>query len=192
LAKSGSQSHRRKKWLVLVELQKKKGANRGAHTPRERAASPPAVAPERAQIRQAENDLKDREARYRDSSQKLTSDLRLELQRIKRVLSSTSDLQSVVIIAKAVRELIPQIESARKYLPNLPPLKSPNLVGNEDPITKVKKSTLPRVLELENIIDSVIVLITGSAGLEQLLEFSGIISPCLSVLQGVTTALNLS
>jgi len=55
----------------------------------------------------------------------------------------------------------------------------------------VKKSTLPRILELENVVDSMIVVISARATLEQLVEMSGFISPCLAALQGVTTALHL-
>jgi len=136
--------------------------------------------------------IKEREASYRESSQKLTSDLRLELQKIKRLLISSSDMQTVVIIAKAVRELIPHIENSRKCLPSLPPLQSAHLVGNEDAISKVRKSTIPRLLELENIIDTMIVTITSTANLEQLLEFSGLIRPCLTTLQSVSVAVGLS
>jgi len=140
---------------------------------------------------QATPNLKERESSYRTSSQKLMSDLRRELQLVKRYLDSTSNIQDSITIAKALRELIPQIEDARKILPTLPPLKSPNLVGNEDTLTKVKKSTLPRILELENVVDSMIVVISARATLEQLVEMSGFISPCLAALQGVTTALHL-
>jgi len=140
---------------------------------------------------QATPNLKERESRYRTSSQKLMSDLRRELQLVKSCLDTTSNVQDSIAIAKAMRELIPQIDDARKILPPLPPLKSPNLVGNEDTLTKVKKSTLPRILELENVVDSMIVVISAGATLEKLLEMSGFISPCLAALQGITTALHL-
>jgi len=107
------------------------------------------------------------------------------VQKLKMTLGTTTSLTHAVTIAKAVRQLIPHIEEARTCLPSIPPLQAPHLVGNEDQITKLKKSTLPRVMELESVVDSMIVAITGKAGLEQLLAFSGIITSCLTIVQSV-------
>lgn len=196
-----------KKWFAIVQEKKKearvaekkavaaakqeRNQRLSSNSPKISVAGQPVQSQAQTQSPAQVHNLQERENRYRLSSQKLMSDLRKELQLIKRFLDGTSNLQDTITVAKAMRELIPHIEAARKLLPPLPPLKPPNLVGDEDNLTKVKKSTGPRILELESIVDSMIVTITAGATLELLVEMSGFITPCLAALQAVTTTLHL-
>jgi len=142
------------------------------------------VEEEEKQISPEEKRLK-----LRASAQKLSNDCRNEVITLKRALMRANDLKDILPIAKAVRALIPFMDTARAHMAPIPKPQPPIFAGNESKETQLKKTTAVAIKEFENVLGGVFNIVSGNATLEQLVPLSTVITGCLGVLQEVTKEL---
>jgi len=128
----------------------------------------------------------ERYLRIRSHSQKLAGECRNEVITLKRALQKAATLEEIVPIAKAMRELIPHMNVARQQMAPIAKPKAPLFQGDEDKVTKLKKTTAVAIREFETVLNGVFNMVSGNATLEQLVPLSGVITGSLSILQMVT------
>ena len=75
---------------------------------------------------------------------------------------------------------------ARQQMAPIPKPKPPLFQGDEDKVTKLKKTTAVAIREFETVLNGVFNMVSGNATLEQLVPLSGVITGSLSVIQLVT------
>jgi len=137
---------------------------------------------------QEEAELTDEERylRIRSHSQKLAGECRNEVITMKRALQRASTLEEIFPIAKAMRELIPHMNVARQQMAPIAKPKPPLFQGDEDKVTKLKKTTAVAIREFEQVLNGIFNMVSGNATLEQLVPLSGVITGSLQILQMVT------
>jgi hypothetical protein len=79
---------------------------------------------------------------------------------------------------------------ARQQMAPIPKPNPPIFRGDEDPVTKLKKTTAVAVREFETVWQGIFNIVCGNPSLEQLIALSGVITGCLTVLQEVARELN--
>jgi len=124
--------------------------------------------------------------RIRSHSQKLAGECRNEVVTLKRALNRAATLEEIVPIAKAMRELIPHMNIARQQMSQIAKPKPPLFQGDEDKVTKLKKTTAVAIREFETVLNAIFNMVSGNATLQQLVPLSGVITGSLAVLQLVT------
>jgi len=128
----------------------------------------------------------EKQQKIRGQSQKLAAEVRNELITIKRLLNAANSLEQIIPVAKAIRALIPHMNIARQQMAPIPKPNPPIFRGDEDPVTKLKKTTNVAVREFETVWQGIFNVVCGNPTLEQLIALSGVISGSLSVLQEAT------
>jgi len=131
----------------------------------------------------------ERHAKIRAHSQKLAAECKNEVVSLKRALHKADQLEEIVPIAKAIRNLIPHMNIARQQMAPIPKPQPPLFVGNEDKVTQLKKTTVVAVREFETVLNGIFNVVSGNATLEQLVPLSSVITGSLSILQAVTKAI---
>jgi len=134
----------------------------------------------------------EKQLKIRGQSQKLAVEVKNELITIKRILNSANSLEQIIPIAKAIRNLIPHMNVARQQMAPIPKPNAPLFRGDEDPVTKLKKTTNVAVREFETVWQGIFNVVCGNPTLEQLVALSGVISGSLAVLQEATREANNS
>jgi Leucine-rich repeat (LRR) protein len=122
-------------------------------------------------------------AKIRAHSQKLAGECRHEVITLKRALQNANVLEDIVPIAKAIRDLIPHMNSAREQMAPIPKPKPPIFQGNEDKVEKLKKTTAVALREFESVLGGIFNVVSGNAPLEQLIPLSSVITGSLGILQ---------
>jgi hypothetical protein len=122
-------------------------------------------------------------AKIRAHSQKLAGECRHEVITLKRALQHANTLEDIVPIAKAIRDLIPHMNSAREQMAPIPKPKPPIFQGNEDKVDKLKKTTAVALREFESVLGGIFNVVSGNAPLEQLISLSSVITGSLGILQ---------
>jgi len=125
-------------------------------------------------------------AKIRAHSQKLAGECRNEVITLKRALQNANELEQIVPIAKAIRDLIPHMNTAREQMAPIPKPKPPLFQGDEDKVTKLKKTTAVALREFESVLGGIFNVVSGNAPLEQLIPLSSVITGSLSILQEAT------
>jgi len=135
-----------------------------------------------------EEELSDEEKylRIRSHSQKLAGECRNEVITMKRALQRATTLEEIFPIAKAMRELIPHMNVARQQMAPIAKPKPPLFQGDEDKVTKLKKTTAVAIREFEQVLNGIFNMVSGNATLDQLVPLSGVITGSLQILQMVT------
>jgi len=131
----------------------------------------------------------ERHAKIRSHAQKLAAECRNEVITLKRALMKAAQLEEIVPIAKAIRNLIPHMNVARQQMAPIPKPQPPLFTGNEDKVTQLKKTTAVAIREFETVLNGIFNVVSGNATLEQLVPLSGVITGSLSILQAVTKTL---
>jgi len=124
--------------------------------------------------------------KMRATAQKLANDCRNEVITLKRALMKANELKDILPIAKAVKALIPYMNTARQHMAPIPKPQPPIFAGNESKETQLKKTTAVAIKEFETVLGGIFNIVSGNATLEQLLPLSGVITGSLQVLQEVT------
>jgi len=124
--------------------------------------------------------------KMRASSQKLSNDCRNEVITLKRALMKANTMDDIIPIARAVRALIPHMNTAREHMAPVPKPQPPIFSGNETKETQLKKTTAVAIKEFEGVLGGIFNIVSGNASLDQLIPLSGVISGSLEVLQQVT------
>jgi len=130
----------------------------------------------------------ERHAKIRSHSQKLAAECRNEVISLKRALNQATQLEEIVPIAKAIRNLIPHMNVARQQMAPIPKPQPPFFSGTEDKVTQLKKTTAVAIREFETVLAGIFNVVSGNATIEQLVPLSGVITGSLSILQSVTKA----
>lgn len=79
---------------------------------------------------------------------------------------------------------------ARQQMAPIPKPNPPIFRGDEDPVTKLKKTTAVAVREFETVWQGIFNIVCGNPSLEQLVALSGVITGCLTILQELSRELN--
>jgi len=124
--------------------------------------------------------------KMRATAQKLANDCRNEVITLKRALMKANELKDILPIAKAVKALIPYMNTARQHMAPIPKPQPPIFAGNESKETQLKKTTAVAIKEFETVLGGIFNIVSGNATLEQLIPLSGVITGSLQVLQEVT------
>eukprot|EP01126_Amoeba_proteus_P045265 TRINITY_DN5057_c0_g4_i3.p1 TRINITY_DN5057_c0_g4~~TRINITY_DN5057_c0_g4_i3.p1 ORF type:complete len:506 (+),score=131.84 TRINITY_DN5057_c0_g4_i3:550-2067(+) len=134
-----------------------------------------------------EEDLTDEQKhmKIRGHSQKLCVEVKNELVTVKRALNNASTLEQIIPIAKAIRALIPHMNIARQQMAPIPKPNAPLFKGNEDAVTKLKKTTAVALREFESVWQGIFNVVCGNPTLEQLIALSGVITGSLTLLQAL-------
>jgi len=106
-----------------------------------------------------------------------------ELTTLKRFLNSATTSEVIIIIAKAIRDLIPYMNVARQQMAPIPKPNPPVLKATDDHVTKLKKTTAVAMREFETVHQNVSFVVCGNPTIEQLVSLSSVITGSLQVLQ---------
>eukprot|EP01124_Arcella_intermedia_P035950 TRINITY_DN9302_c0_g1_i1.p1 TRINITY_DN9302_c0_g1~~TRINITY_DN9302_c0_g1_i1.p1 ORF type:complete len:587 (+),score=141.25 TRINITY_DN9302_c0_g1_i1:32-1792(+) len=129
------------------------------------------------------------EERYlktRGNAQKSASECRNEVVTMKRALMKSSQLDEIVVIAKAIRNLIPHMNVARQQMAPIPKPQPPSFFGNEDKVTQLKKTTAVAIREFETVLNAIFNVVSGNTTMQQLAPLSEVLAGCLTILREVT------
>jgi Leucine-rich repeat (LRR) protein len=94
--------------------------------------------------------------RIRHAALEMVQDVKMELVDLKRSLAFTKTMEEILPVAKAVRDLINDIEQAKAHIP---PVKKPYLPPpgpNESKVETLKKTTAVALREVEDVVSGMI------------------------------------
>jgi Leucine-rich repeat (LRR) protein len=131
----------------------------------------------------------EKRVKMRATAQKLSNDCRNEVITLKRALMKANTMDQIVPIARAVRSLIPHMNTAREHMAPTPKPQPPIFNGSEPKEVQLKKTTAVAIKEFEGVLGGIFNIVSGNAQLEQLIPLSSAISGSLEVLQEITKEL---
>jgi hypothetical protein len=102
---------------------------------------------------------------------------------MKRALARTGSLENIILIAKAIRELIPHMNRARDEMATIPKPQPPNFFGNESKVDMLKKTTAVAIRECETVLEGINSVIQVSSPLEKILVMREVLVSIVRVLQ---------
>jgi len=125
----------------------------------------------------------EKHAKIRGHSQKLATEVKNELTTLKRFLNNATTSDIIILIAKAIRELIPFMNAARQQMAAIPKPNPPVLKASDDHVTKLRKTVAVAMREFETVHQNVLFVVCGNPTIEQLVSLSNVITGSLQILQ---------
>lgn len=125
----------------------------------------------------------EKHAKIRGHSQKLATEVKNELTSLKRYLNNATTSDVIILIAKAIRELIPFMNAARQQMAAIPKPNPPVIKASDDQVTKLKKTVAVAMREFESVHQNVLFVVCGNPTIEQLVSLSNVITGSLQILQ---------
>jgi len=125
----------------------------------------------------------EKHAKIRGHSQKLATEVKNELTTLKRFLNNATTSDIIILIAKAIRELIPFMNAARQQMAAIPKPNPPVLKASDDHVTKLRKTVAVAMREFESVHQNVLFVVCGNPTIEQLVSLSNVITGSLQILQ---------
>jgi len=102
---------------------------------------------------------------------------------LKRFLNNATTSDIIILIAKAIRELIPFMNAARQQMAAIPKPNPPVIKPGDDHVTKLRKTTAVAMREFETVHQNVLFVVCGNPTIEQLVSLSNVITGSLQILQ---------
>jgi len=125
----------------------------------------------------------EKHAKIRGHSQKLATEVKNELVTLKRFLNSATTSDIIILIAKAIRELIPFMNAARQQMAAIPKPNPPVVKPSDDDVTRLRKTVAVAMREFETVHQNVLFVVCGNPTIEQLVSLSNVITGSLQILQ---------
>jgi len=117
------------------------------------------------QIKQEEENLSPEEKLQRHKIAAVASmfEIKKLVITLKRALAKSSELEHIIIVAKAIRELIPHMNKAREEMTPIAKPQAPSFFGNESKVVMLKKTTAVAIREVESVLEGIAVIINMNA-----------------------------
>jgi len=101
----------------------------------------------------------------------------------KRALAKSTTLEQIIIIAKAIRELVPHMNTARDHMNPIPKPQPPNFFGNESKLQMLKKTTAVAIRECESVLDGINQVVNMNATQEKMVIMRDVLNTTFNILK---------